>query len=214
MKLSKFSRFGLAVILAVVSVLTAASAQAITFVQWTTASGGNGHYYGITSSATDWNNAEMAAVSLGGTLATITSAGEESFVTNTFLTSGPYSDVPLWLGLNDVANGIGSKSYTKWVTGETVAYTDWNTATGEPTNSPPGEDYVAINWHFSLNNGSPVGTWNDTPEAGTTGYGGNSNGPYFGIVEVVPEPATYGFVLAGAGLLLVGRRFRARQAGL
>ena len=154
------------------------------------------------------------AVSAGGTLATINSAAEQSFIDNTFLTSGTYSNLPLWIGLTDVANGVGTKNYTNWVTGEPLTYTNWNTATNEPTNSPPGEDYVAINWHVAQGSTSIIGTWNDTPDAGTTGYGGTSNGPYFGIVEIVPEPSGYWFVLAGAGLLFLGRRFRVRAAVL
>lgn len=54
------------------------------------------------------------------------------------------------------------------------------TATNEPTDSPPGEYYGTINWHRAQT-GGPVGTWNDTPLGGTTGYGGTSNGPYYGI---------------------------------
>ncbi len=209
MKIFKTPCLHLTAVLIAFSLMTAATAQAITLVQWTTASGGNGHYYGITSSATDWDTAEGMAVADGGTLAAINSAAEQTFIDNTFLTSGAYSALPLWIGLNDIANGMGSKDYTNWVTGEPVTYTNWNTATGEPTNSPPGEDYVAINWHYAQGSTSLIGTWNDTPEAGTTGYGGNSNGPYFGIVEIVPEPSTYCLVMAGVGLLLLAWRRRA-----
>lgn len=214
MKISKSRCFYFAAVLLASWMMTVGSAHALTFFQWTTASGGNGHYYGITSSATDWDTAEAMAVSDGGTLATITSAAEQTFIDNTFLASGAYSDLPLWVGLDDIANGAGSKDYTNWVTGEAVTYTNWNTATGEPTNSPPGEDYVAINWHYAQGSASTVGTWNDTPEAGTTGYGGNSDGPYFGIVEIVPEPSASWFLLAAMGLYLLGRRFRVRATGL
>ena len=58
--------------------------------------GGNGHYYGITASATDWNTSENTALVDGGTLATITSAAEQTFIGITFLASGAYSDLPLW----------------------------------------------------------------------------------------------------------------------
>jgi len=53
----------------------------------------------------------------------------------------------------------------------------------------PGENYVAINWEFSDDPPRGIkGDWNDTPLNGTTGYGGKSDGPYFGLVERETDP--------------------------
>src|SRR6185436_11393637 len=51
-------------------------------VQWTTNSGGNGHFYEavLAPNGITWANAQAAAASSGGYLATITSAGENNFV--------------------------------------------------------------------------------------------------------------------------------------
>jgi hypothetical protein len=74
------------------------------------------------------------------------------------------------------------------VTGEPFAYSNWKE--GEPSNTPPGENYVAINWEYS--DDPPrgrKGDWNDTPLSGTTGYGGKTDGPYFGLVERASDPS-------------------------
>src|SRR5436190_21444639 len=50
-------------------------------VQWTTAAGGNGHYYQVVSvtNGISWQQARNAAASMGGYLATVTSAEENDF---------------------------------------------------------------------------------------------------------------------------------------
>src|SRR2546423_1575837 len=50
-------------------------------VQWTTNSGGNGHFYEavVAPSGITWGDAQSAAVSRGGYLASITSVGENNF---------------------------------------------------------------------------------------------------------------------------------------
>jgi hypothetical protein len=76
---------------------------------------------------------------MGGYLVTITSAGENNFVFNTW-PSG-------WIGLTDEVN----EGTWRWVTGETYSYSNWNP--GEPNNAG-NEDYV----QFVSN-----GRWNDLP---------------------------------------------------
>src|ERR1035437_4592805 len=51
-------------------------------IQWTVASGGNGHYYDVLSAPAGitWDDASSGATALGGYLATITSDEENSFV--------------------------------------------------------------------------------------------------------------------------------------
>lgn len=191
--------------------------RAQNWIQWPRSDGGNGHYFAVTTSATNWNAAQRLAVSWGGHLATITGAQEQNFINRTFLV-GKYERRPLWIGLLDRG---GSGAFTRkwrmifgtptnrfeWVTGEPLSYTFWKP--GEPNNSPPGEYYVTVNWEYSDNRGLK-GDWNDTPLNGTTGYGASTSGPYFGIVERDTDPsrpsrskfATYALVI-GLGALLI-----------
>jgi hypothetical protein len=110
-----------------------------------------------------------------------------------------------------------------WVTGEALSYTNWKS--GEPSDTPPGEDYVTINWEFS--DAPPrglKGDWNDTPLNGTAGYGGKTDGPYFGLVERDTDPnqppnrgfnkpATYlaGLTVFTVALVIGFVRFRRRE---
>ncbi len=178
------------------------SGRSQTWIQWNAAVGGNNHYYALTSSATNWTTAQKMAISWGGTLATITSAKEQEFINDTFLT-GAFEHRPLWIGLYDPPNkgifsghlgpvqvqiGSGHKVKYQWVTGEPLAYSNWKP--GEPSSTPPGENYVAINWEYSASRPRGVkGDWNDTPLDGTSGYGGKTDGPYFGLVERDTDPS-------------------------
>ena len=110
-----------------------------TLVGFTSQTNYNGHsYYRSTSSAT-WTTARTNCSNMGGHLVTITSSGENSFVFNTW-PSG-------WIGFNDeVVEG-----QWRWVTGESVTYTNWNS--GEPNNAG-NEDYAQF---------VGGGKWNDLP---------------------------------------------------
>jgi hypothetical protein len=173
-----------------------------------------------------WTQSESAAQQLGGNLMTISSSAENQFVVNNVLqdftgSGGPsLSDLPLWIGLydptgaahDDGPGGAGSQHAANflWVDGSSSAYRNWNSSTNEPTDSSPGEYYSTINWHTAQGTSGVVGTWNDTPLAGTTGYGGNSNGPYYGIAAVpVPEPSALA-LLGLIGVAGFGWRRRAK----
>ena len=158
---------------------------------------GNGHYYEyITSgSAITWSAAKTAAAAriffgLQGYLATITTAGENSFCMAKLVANA-------WIGATDEVTegswlwGTGPEAGTRfWITpGGAVSGSYGNWATGEPNNGGnpgmnPGEDYAQI-----LNNGT--GTWNDSPNsvAGLTGYlveyGGMASDPVFHISDNV-----------------------------
>lgn len=173
-------------------------AIAQTWVQWGAAAGGNNHYYALTPSATNWTAAESLAESWGGTLATITTSNEQNFINARFLT-GAFEHRPLWIGLIDRhANsplrrfekkvGLTPKVTFKWVTGEPLTYSNWNP--GQPDDFGGDEFCGTINWHNSDN--PPRGTkgdWNDAPLNGTTGFGGTTDGPYFGLVERDTDPS-------------------------
>ena len=181
-----------------VLLLASSPVSAITFVPWTAALGGNGHTYGLTDSPLNWTDAESAAVALGGHLVSVNSAAEQAFLETTFLTD-PYPNQPLWIGLTDIPNGMGSMIYDYWTTGEPVTYTNWQT--GEPNNYANFEDYVAMNWTYAIGYPTPPGTWNDT------GLDGTAIGPYYGIIEL-PEPSAAALVLVGVLSAAARRRTR------
>jgi hypothetical protein len=160
---------------------TALQAADLALFQWDPSAGGNGHYYGLTSTAETWLAAEAEAVALGGHLASITSQAEQDFIVNTFLSGANIRNIE-WLGLNDQA----VKMAFVWSSGEPYSYSNWQP--GEPNNYKGVEDSVAINWHFGHNIGGGVlGSWNDIPLDGL-----NSNGtqpePVRGIMEFTALP--------------------------
>ena len=179
----------------------------------------NANLYVVSSG--NWNDAESKAVALGGHLVTIHSAAENQFIVDNVLlnftgTSGPdLSNVPLWIGLYDPTgagssdgSGPGHAANFVWVDGSTSTYRNWHS--GEPNNANNTEYYTAINWQHAVSSSDTVGTWNDTPLGGSSGYGGNSNGTYYGIAAVpVPEPSSFallGLGIAGFALRAYGRR--------
>jgi hypothetical protein len=91
----------------------------------------NGHVYYLLSQNT-WSNAEAEAVSLGGHLATIRNAAEDSWVYSTFSAYGG----ALWIGLTDREKAF----QFAWTSGEPVSYTNWGG--GQPDNGNGIEFYV------------------------------------------------------------------------
>jgi hypothetical protein len=106
-----------------------------------------GHYYKLSTESTTWFNAKARAEELGGYLACITSAAENSFVFNSVAgTSQAYLG-----GTDEEVEGTW-----KWISGEAWSYTAWGP--GEP-NNVNNEDHL----HYRTD-----GAWNDVP--GTSSY--------------------------------------------
>ena len=94
-----------------------------------------------------WEEAEAYCESLGGHLATITSAEEDVFLYTYLESCGKQA---AFFGLND----LKTEGVWEWVTGEPVVYTNW--CAGEPNNSGPGEEDVCSYSYVS------PGKWNDS----------------------------------------------------
>jgi hypothetical protein len=149
----------------------------------------SGHVYYIIAPES-WSDAQTEAHNLGGHLTTIRSSGENNWIVTNLLVNfgtsgGPnLSALPLWIGLYDPTHNDGSQHAADfiWDSGETNSYRNWNS--GEPSNTGNVEYYTAINWHYAQGSTSTRGTWNDAPLDGSSGDGGTSDGPYYGIVEI------------------------------
>jgi hypothetical protein len=184
---------------AVVSCLTNLTAHAVVYtLGGPVVNPANGHSYYLLSEST-WTDAEAFAQTLGGHLATINDASEDSWVYNTFATMGSPSRT-LWIGLNDVA----SEGTFVWASGEAVTYLNWHAF--EPNNFGGNEDYAFIFPPADV--GGRASLWNDNDNFGTIG-GSSTTVPVNGVVEVVPEPST--MVLAGLGAAFGIRRLRAQR---
>lgn len=200
--------------------LLAATAPAAP-IQWSTGSGGNGHYYDLvlvanpyTGTNNSWATAKanaFATVSNGmrGHLVTITSAAENAFVTSLVGTQFPGMTFPTNTGA-----WIGGKHPEGWLdgpeNGQPFGYTNWGGV--EPNNL--GQAYLLID-----TTGLGLGKWADD-----SGPGGADGLPdptldkvigYFVEFETVPEPASVlvfvGGLIVGGGV--IGRRLRRATAG-
>jgi len=208
------------------SLSLAQRAEAVTVVQTATWNGhtyievrGDGHAFvrtqagGGDGTGISWTDAEAYAVSVGGHLATITSAAENTWIFDTF-NSGAADN--LWIGLSK-PNGGNSSSY------------DW---------SNPSEDFVLgssyNNFHPEINSFNAgagavyvtSGDWGATaprlwgPQSKDVTWlydtsvpsGPHASDDYFhAIIEidgVVPEPASLLLVAGAAGAALVRRSHR------
>ena len=175
--------------------------------QWTIAVGGNGHYYQAVSvpGSISWFSAEAQAESMGGTLATITSAAENDFVHSLIASNPAFWETiggdtrGVWLGGYQPAGSPEPGGGWTWVTGEAFSYQNW--ASAEPNDTAGGgtSNYIQ---YFGRGPNNCANTWNDIwPDAG-------AGQPLGFIVEVVPEPGVGALLGLGLGSLLLRRRGR------
>lgn len=181
-------------------VATNASASIIT---WQVADGGNGNAYEFVDEFLIWTEAKAAAelrtyLGVQGHLVTLTSAEENEFVFD-FILPVDAQEVGAWIGLTDDEAYGGYESFGQpnpqidgwfWVTGETVAFTAWNSFSAEPNNSE-NEDYAVLH-------GFRGKVWNDQ----TSHYAPRYIVEY--EVGAIPEPCTLAIwsLLGGIGLFV------------
>jgi hypothetical protein len=180
-------------------------------MQWSV----NGHWYEAVSvpNGITWDQANAAAstsvfMGMTGHLATITSAGENLFISG--LSPNPGAGVFILGGFQSPLATTMDGGWN-WVTGEPFVYTNWNPFGAQEPNDgndgsealgPGDEDKLHFRGDFFVN--ADGLTWND--------YDGGSS-PLGYVVEFepqqigVPEPETYALMLTALGLLgLLARR--------
>jgi hypothetical protein len=150
-------------------------------MQWTLASGGNGHFYQafLVATGITWQAASDVATSVGGYLATASSAAENEFIYGLvsgedsfwFLNTGGNGVGP-WLGGLQSEGALEPGGGWHWITGEPFTYTAWGTS--QPDNWQTNQNRL----HFYGGGTLKDRAWND--------YAG---------VPIASQPSTRGFVV-------------------
>jgi len=202
---------------AVILCISAASVASAAPVQWTVASGGNGHYYEFVLDHTDWFDArDTAAAStymgVSGHLVTITSAAENDFVWNHMsIGTTDFRYRGNWIGAYqydatsdkyDTENGFAAHEHWAWVTGEEFVYSNWFTPDlyPDPTDGRHGSFGTEFDFAKFQSHHSGPSTWSDTKP-----WKNPSLAHGYMIEYSVPEPATLSLLPLG-GLALIRRR--------
>ncbi len=160
-----------------------------------------GHWYEVVAAdSISWDDAQTAAASKGGYLATSTSAGENDFIFGlvdaAFGTGNGGADgVQAWLGgyRNDPSQPDITKGWGWAVTGEAWGFTNWGG--GEPNGDLSGTGHLTIN-RFGTSAWNDEGSW----PTGLKGF----------VVEGVPDSGSTLGLLGGAfGVMgFVSRKLR------
>ena len=137
------------IVLAALTVVSAASAQATQAVEWKVSEGGNGHWYRVVlSPGTSWTDSRVLAESMGGRLATTPSEYEWNFV-RPLLAVAP-NPKQIWLGA--YRSQSESRDW-RWIDGTPITYSTWIACA--PNNTDP---YCCL--AGSSNCGAQIG-WDD-----------------------------------------------------
>ncbi|MDO9459818.1 MAG: PEP-CTERM sorting domain-containing protein [Alphaproteobacteria bacterium] len=175
-------------------------------VEWTIASGGNGHFYDFIEFEGTWGDARADALALShngqaGYLITLTSADEQAFYI------GVFGQVDGWIGAND----IDSEGVWLWADGPEAGQQFWSGGSGGSATGP----FNYASWGSGQPDDSGGedaaqfggGDWIDLSEDELLfGY----LIEYNAAVTGVPEPVTLS--LLGSGLLGVAAFRRMRRA--
>jgi len=142
-------------------------------IQWSEVSGGNGHYYELVKSLSSWSQATSDAESriflgVNGYLASITSAAENKFLTDTFAplaSDGP--QIQVWIGGYQPPGSPEPAGNWTWTSNEQWTYSNWSP--GQPNNDAGAEHWLVL--YVKPNIHGAIGEWGDAPDnAGTLAY--------------------------------------------
>ncbi len=148
---------------------------------------GNSSYV-LTDSAQYWWLAQAAATNLGGSLVTISSAAEQSFVYTAFASSES-----LWIGLNSP----GYRENLQWVNGEPLGYYSWSGS--QPDNSSGNQSAVRLvnNGNSGWDDVSPWSNYRGIVEISSTTD--TDNDGLVNLLDPYPTDAYNAFDLRAAG---------------
>lgn len=118
---------------------------------------------------TDWATAQAMAISLGGSLASVSDTAENTWIKN------QVNGVDVWLGINDSE----TEGTSEWISGEPVLYTNWSY--GDPSTGTLGQSE-----DFGLMYGNN-GQWADFDSSRTA----------HAIVEISEPVLSYESLVAG-----------------
>lgn len=192
-------------------------------IQWTIASGGNGHWYEYVPSVSIFDTvlfsvAQSTAASsthLGqpGYLVTVTSLAEQNFIVNSVILGsgrtvcffGGGCPTSIWIGASDAT----VEGEYRWISGPEAGtllssgFTNW--AGSEPSQSTPGHDYAQISF---LAISPENATWRAAPDQplGTGGYVIEYGAAPPASSGAIPEPSTLALSALALGALLYRRR--------
>ncbi len=142
-------------VLAVTAAVTANGALAGDAVQWRVADGGNGHWYGISASATTWATASASARSAGAWLADIEADQEGVFIASLWAMFGLTDGA--WAGGYQANESCGPNCGWAWSSGEAWGYTNWN------ANEP--NDFSGPESRLELSPVNSLAEWFDAPDS-------------------------------------------------
>jgi len=160
----------------------------------------NNHVYYLLDNS-NWTDAANKAIQLGGNLVTVNDLAENNFIWNLW-----GDNRELWIGLFNPILGDGSGQQHaddfRWVSQDLSTYRNWRA--GEPNNGNAGEYYAYLMAKGLVQEG---GVWNDGPNVASQ----IGEPLFYGVVEIVPEPASG--LLLGVGFLAAFcmKRIRASQ---
>lgn len=176
-------------------------------VTWST----NGHEYDVVLlNDADWNTARTSAQALGAgwDLATITSAGEQTFI-NSLLGAPPAGGpIQYWVGGFQPAGSTEPGGSWQWINGEGLfwdngsvagAYANWGG--GEP-NNVGGQNHVALDNRYGWG-------WDDN-DSFVSGVIRGYVAEKPTSTSAVPEPST--ILLLGSGMVALAACRRKRQS--
>ncbi len=120
--------------------------------QWAVEDGGNGHFYANLRVPEDSTFATVEALvaSVGGQLASVTSAEEAAFIRDFVRVSEPGAYDRCAFGLVQEPDGFEPGGDWYWTSGEALVWTNWRA--GEPNDNPAPEDFGEF---------YPNAEWND-----------------------------------------------------